>query len=138
MPLTAWDFVKTNEDSFMEIYCASAKTSVDSKKDSDRPISRFMLDEVTSCPFGREQMIRHTLRCAVPGSDKSFAHLVLNRRYVIHGGVRYVASVFFASNWQRSVKDHHQNVYDAINDMPYIKKRKTFAYPAFLPLKNII
>ena len=61
----------------------SAKTSVESKNYSDRPTSRFMLDEVTSCPFGREQMIRHILRCAVSGSDKSFAHLVLNRRYVM-------------------------------------------------------
>ena len=96
MPLTAWDFVKTNEDSFMEIYCASAKTSVDSKNYSDRPTSRFMLDEVTICPFGRKQMIRHTLLCALYGSDKSRqrAHLVLNLRYVKHGGVRYVVSVF--------------------------------------------
>ena len=50
----------------MEIYCVSAKTGVDGNKDSDKSLhqdlSRFMLDEVTSCPFGREQMIRHTFR----------------------------------------------------------------------------
>ena len=134
MPLTAWDFVKTNEDSFMEIYCVSAKTSVDGKKDSDRPTSRFMLHEVTSCPFGWEQMIPHPLH----GSDKSFAHLVLKRRYVIHTyvGVRYVASAFcvkLATERKRpSPKCLRRCKWNDIHP-----KRKTYAYSVFLPLKKL-
>ena len=53
----------------MEIYCVSARTSVYGNNHSDNLISRFMLDEVTSCPFGGEQMIRHTFR---DRSDKSW------------------------------------------------------------------
>ena len=53
----------------MEIYCVSARTSVYGNNHSDNPTSRFMLDEVTSCPFGGEQMIRQTFRDC---SDKSW------------------------------------------------------------------